>query len=105
MLTGQRRLVRTVLTSSRGVDAIDAALAEDPASPIVLDVLGTLDAGEIRARVRELEPDLEDVFSFRASVGALFGVRRRDGTRVALKVHSLFRDEAYFDDVQRVQAA
>jgi hypothetical protein len=45
------------------------------------------------------------VFLFAASVGALFGVLRTDGCRVAIKIHKLFTDEAYFDEVQRVQAA
>jgi hypothetical protein len=87
------------------LDAIDRELARYPGSPIIRDVLGTVDPDEIRARVRGFEPDLEEIFWFSASVGALFGVRRRDGTRLALKVHTLFREEAYFDDVQRLQAA
>lgn len=87
------------------MDAIDAFLERHPGSPIVLDVLGTLDPAEIRAQVYALEHDRVEVFFFTASVGALFGVRRRDGSRVAIKVHKLFTDEAYFDDVQRVQLA
>src|SRR6266516_6453513 len=67
------------------VDAVDLELARYPQSRIVRDVLGTLDAAEIRARARSLEPELEEIFVFRASVGALFGIRRRDGTRLALK--------------------
>jgi hypothetical protein len=87
------------------VDAIDTHLSTYPASPIVLDVLGTADADEIRARVHELEPEAEEVFFFGASVGATFGVRLRDGRRRAIKVNSLFTDESYFDDVQRLQRA
>ena len=68
-------------------------------------MLGTADADEIRRIAFELEPDARRIFAFGASVGALFGIERRDGTRVAMKVHKLFQDEAYFDDVQRVQAA
>jgi hypothetical protein len=88
-----------------GVDGIDTFLRRYPDSPIVLDVLGTLDAGEIRARVRELDPHVEEVFFFAVSVGALFGLFRNDGSRVAMKVHKLFTDTAYFDQVQQVQAA
>jgi hypothetical protein len=87
------------------VDGIDAYLRRYPDSPIVLDVLGTLDAREIRARVHELDPSVVEVFFFAASVGALFGVSREDGSRVAMKIHKLFSDEGYFDQVQRVQAA
>jgi len=70
----------------------------------VLDVLGTLEADAVRARARGLEPEAEEIFFFGASVGALFGVRRRDGSRVAIKVNKLFGDEAYFADVQELQA-
>jgi hypothetical protein len=87
------------------MDGVDTYLATYPDSPIVLDVLGTADGDEIRVRARELDPEAEEIFFFGASVGALFGIRRRDGTRVAMKVHKLFTDESYFDDVQRVQAA
>ncbi len=87
------------------MDGIERYLRRHPDSPIVLDVLGTLDAGEIRARVHELDPQVEEVFFFAASVGAVFGVLRADGSRVAMKIHKLFTDEAYFDQVQRVQAA
>jgi hypothetical protein len=87
------------------VDGVDIFLRRYPASPVVADILGTLDADEIRARMRELEPELEEIFFFAASVGAIFGVRRRDGTRVAIKVHKLFTGEAYFDELQRLQGA
>ena len=87
------------------VDAVDTYLSTNPGSPIVLDVLGTLDPDAIRAQVHELDASAEEIFAFQASVGALFGVRRRDGSRVAMKVHKLFRDERFLDDVQAVQAA
>ena len=50
-------------------------------------------------------PSTEEIFHFGCSVGATFGLRLRDGSRVALKVHSLFRDPEYFRAVQRVQSA
>ena len=68
-------------------------------------MLGTGDAEEIRAVARRCEPETEEVFFFRASVGALFGVRRRDGSRVAVKVNKLFRDPSYFEELQRLQGA
>lgn len=86
------------------VDGVDKFLRRYPESPVVEDVLGTLDADAIRARVRDLDPEVTEIFYFAASVGAVFGVRRRDGTRVAMKVHKLFTDEEYFDVLQRVQA-
>jgi hypothetical protein len=87
------------------VDAVDTWLRTYPSSPVVLDVLGTADPGEIRARAFELEPDGVEVFAFSVGVGALFGVRRRDGSRVAVKVNTRFPDPGYFADVHRVQAA
>jgi hypothetical protein len=87
------------------VDAVDTFLSTYPGSPVVLDVLGTADAEAIRARVRELEPATAEIFHFGCSVGASFGLRLHDGTRVALKVHTLFRDPGFFRSVQRVQAA
>ncbi|HEY8645119.1 MAG TPA: phosphotransferase [Gaiellaceae bacterium] len=86
------------------LDGVDKLLRRYPDSPVIEDLLGTLDAGEIRARVRELEPDTAEIFYFAASVGALFGVRRRDGSRVAIKVNKLFTDERYFAEVQQLQA-
>jgi hypothetical protein len=76
-----------------------------PASPIVLDVLGTDDADAIRDVARRYEPETEEIFFFAVSVGALYGVRRRDGSCVAIKVNTLFRDPAYFAEVQRLQSA
>ena len=80
------------------VDAVDTYLSTYPASPVVLDVLGTLDADEIRAVARELEPGTDEIFHFGCSVGATFGLRLRDGSRVALKVHKLFRGPRVLPD-------
>jgi hypothetical protein len=70
----------------------------------VLDVMGTVDPEAIRARVRDVDPAAHEVFFFTASVGALVGVRRRDGSRVAVKFHKLVQD-VYFEDLHRVQSA
>jgi hypothetical protein len=86
-------------------DGVDKFLRRYPESPIVDDVLGTLDAAEIRARVHELEPETREIFFFAASVGALFGVLRRDGSRVAIKVHKRYEDDAYFTAMQQLQSA
>lgn len=85
------------------LDGVDTYLRRYPDSPILLDVLGTLDAGAIRARAFAIEPEAEEIFFLGASVGALFGVRKRDGARVAIKVNKLFRDESYFAEVQELQ--
>ena len=71
------------------MDGFDTFLRRYPDSPVVEDVLGTLDADAIRAPVRKLEPETVEVFSFAGSGGALFGVRRRDGSRAAIKGNEL----------------
>lgn len=85
------------------MDGIDTYLRCHPDSPVVLDLLGTLDAERIRARVHELDRCADEVFFFATGVGAVFGLLRSDGTRVAMKLHKLFTDETYLDEVQRVQ--
>jgi hypothetical protein len=87
------------------VDAVGRFLRRNPDSPVVRDVLGTVDERAIRQRARELDPEAEEIFFFTASVGALFGIRRRDGSRVAVKVHGATQDELYLDEVQRAQLA
>ena len=87
------------------MDPVDTFLRRYPGSPVVRDVLGTEDADEIRGIAARAEPELTEVFHFSASVGAVFGVRRRDATRVAIKVNKLFTDEAYFAAIQEVQTA
>src|SRR5690349_16559119 len=86
-------------------DAIGRFLESHPGSPVVLDLLGTLDPDQIRAQARALDASARDVFFFAASVGALFGIRRDDGSRVAMKIHKLFTDGAYFDQVQSLQSS
>jgi aminoglycoside phosphotransferase (APT) family kinase protein len=86
-------------------DGVDKLLRRYPGSPVIQDVLGTLDPAEIRARVHELDPETDEIFFFAASVGALFGVARRDGSRVAIKVHKRYEDDGYFTAMQQVQTA
>lgn len=59
----------------------------------------------IRRLALELEPETEEIFFVAASAGATFGVRLRGGARRAIKVNALFRDEAYFAELQLLQAA
>jgi hypothetical protein len=87
------------------VDGVDKLLRRYPDSPVIQDVLGTLDAAKIRARVHELDPETGEIFFFAASVGALFGVVRRDGSRVAIKVHKRYEDDGYFTALQQIQSA
>src|SRR5689334_20697184 len=85
------------------LDGVDTYLRRYPDSPILFDVLGTLDGDEIRARLWGIEPEAVEIFFLGASVGALFGVRKRDGSRAAVKVNKLFGDEGYFAQVGELQ--
>jgi hypothetical protein len=75
-----------------------------PDARIERSILGTDDADEIWARVLAVCPDAVECFAYRASIGVLFGLRLRDGARVALKLHGDRNDDAYLEAVQRVQA-
>jgi hypothetical protein len=66
-------------------------------------IFGTDDPDEIWRFARELCPDAIDCFAFEVSVGALFGLRLHDGTRIALKIHVRQNVDA-LEAVQRVQA-
>jgi Phosphotransferase enzyme family len=87
------------------VDAVDTWCATYPGSPVVLAVLGSNDPAAIRAVARRYEPEPAEIFFFAVSVGAVFGLRLRDGSRRALKVNVLFDDPAYFAEVQELQRA
>jgi hypothetical protein len=74
-----------------------------PEAPIERSIFGTDDPEEIWGQVLEVCPEAVDCFAFDVSVGALFGLRLRDGSRVALKIHRE-RDTGSLEAVQRVQA-
>jgi hypothetical protein len=97
--------VRRICASVALVDAVDTYLSTYPESPVVLDVLGTVDGAAIKQQIQQLEPATTEIFAFACSVGATFGLLLEDGSRVALKIHKLFRDPAYFRDVQCVQGS
>ena len=74
-----------------------------PDGPIERSIFGTDDPEAIWQQVRALCPQAVECFAFEVSVGALLGLRLRDGSRVALKVH-LQREVEWLEAVQRVQA-
>jgi hypothetical protein len=75
----------------------------EPETPIERSIFGTDDPERIWAQLLDACPEAVDCFAFEVSVGALFGLRLRDGSRVALKIH-LERDTGALEAVQRVQA-
>jgi hypothetical protein len=74
-----------------------------PEAAIERSILGTDDPEEIWRLALAVCPDAVDCFAFEVSVGALFGLLLRDGSRVALKIHPE-RDASSLEAVQRVQA-
>ena len=75
-----------------------------PGARIERSIFGTDRPDEIWTRALAACPDAVECFAFEVSVGALFGLRLRDGSRVALKIHTDRVDDAYLAAVQRVQA-
>lgn len=74
-----------------------------PEAAIERSIFGTDDPDEIWRQAVELCPEAAGCFAFHVSVGALFGLELRDGSRVALKVYRETHDQAYLEAVQRVQ--
>jgi hypothetical protein len=74
-----------------------------PDAAVERSIFGTEEPDAIWGSVREICPEAVDCFAFEVSVGALFGLRLHDGSRVALKVH-VQRNVDALNAVQRVQA-
>ncbi len=74
-----------------------------PGARVERSIFGTEDPEEIWRLVRERCPEAEECFAFEVSVGASLGLRLRDASRVALKVHRQL-EPSFLDAVQRVQA-
>jgi hypothetical protein len=65
---------------------IAASLWPDP--KVERSIFGTDDPEVIWEQVLERCPEAVGCFVFRVSIGALFGLELRDGSRVALKIHT-----------------
>jgi hypothetical protein len=74
-----------------------------PEAPIERSIFGTDDPNEIWAQVLELCSEAASCFAFEVSVGAVFGLVLRDGSRVALKVHVGRVNPDYLRAAQQVQ--
>jgi hypothetical protein len=73
-----------------------------PGAAVERSIFGSDDPEAIWRCVLEVCPEAVGCFAFEVSVGALFGLELRDGSRVALKVHLLHNVDA-LHAVQRVQ--
>jgi hypothetical protein len=74
-----------------------------PEAHIERSIFGTDDPSAIWTQVLEACPDAVECFAFEVSVGARFGLRLRDGSRIALKVHVGREGTHYLQAIQRVQ--
>jgi hypothetical protein len=74
-----------------------------PEARIERSIFGTDDPEAIWAQVVEACPDAVECFAFEVSIGALLGLRLRDGSQIALKVHLGRVEPHYLEAVQRVQ--
>jgi hypothetical protein len=75
-----------------------------PGAPIERSIFGTGDSEAIWRHALALCPEAVECFAYEVSVGALFGLRLRDGSRVALKVHGEREATERLEAIQRVQA-
>lgn len=87
------------------MDAVERALEDIGARTIAADLLGTADSVAIRAWLRACEPDAVEIIHFSLGVGVTVGVRRADGSSIALKLHKRFADPTYLDRLQLLQDA
>jgi hypothetical protein len=74
-----------------------------PEAPIERSIFGTDDPNGIWAQVLDLCPEAASCFAFRVSVGAVFGLVLRGGSRIAMKVHVGRVSRDYLEAAQRVQ--
>jgi hypothetical protein len=79
---------------------IAASLWPDP--KVERSIFGTADPEAIWEQVRETCPDALGCFAFKVSIGALFGLELRDGSRVALKIHTSAYSTEYLAAAQAV---
>jgi hypothetical protein len=94
-----------IVSVKRGGRRVSEFIAERiwPEALVEQSIFGTGDPERIWEQVLDMCPEAVECFAFEVSVGALFGVRLRDGSRLALKIHRE-RGAAALEAVQRVQA-
>jgi hypothetical protein len=74
-----------------------------PDAKVERSIFGTDDPDAIWRQVLETCPEAEECFAFRVSIGAMFGVELRDGSRVAVKIHTAAYPASYLVGAQRIQ--
>jgi Phosphotransferase enzyme family len=74
-----------------------------PDAKVERSIFGTDDPDSIWEQVLDVCPDARACFAFRVSIGAMFGLELRDGSRVALKLHTAAYPSDYLAAAQAVQ--
>jgi hypothetical protein len=74
-----------------------------PDAKVERSIFGTDDPDAIWEHVLAVCPDAKECFAFRVSIGGMFGVELRDGSRIALKIHTAAYPTSYLVAAQRVQ--
>jgi Phosphotransferase enzyme family len=74
-----------------------------PDPKVERSIFGTADPEAIWEQALETCPEAVGCFVFRVSIGALFGLELRDGSRVALKIHTGAYSTEYLAAAQAVQ--
>jgi hypothetical protein len=74
-----------------------------PDAKVERSIFGTDDPDSIWEQVLDVCPDARACFAFRVSIGAMFGLDLRDGSRVALKLHTATYPSDYLAAAQAVQ--
>ena len=92
----------------RGPEVIAAAISTKDDQTLVGSTLGTTDAGRILEDLHAfcrhwLSSGAEEILFCTLGVGATFGLRLRDGRRLALKAHPPGTSPDFLRDVQKVQ--
>jgi hypothetical protein len=74
-----------------------------PEARVERSIFGTDDPDAIWRQVLEACPQAKECFAFAVSIGAMFGIELRGGSRIALKIHTDAYPSSYLVAAQRVQ--
>lgn len=80
---------------------IATSLSPDP--KVERSIFGTVEPEAIWEQVLAACPEAVGCFAFRVSIGALFGLELRNGSRVALKMHTVAYSAEYLAAAQAIQ--
>jgi hypothetical protein len=74
-----------------------------PDAKVERSIFGTDDPDGIWRQVLAVCPEAKECFAFAVSIGAMFGIELRDGSLIALMIHTAAYPKSYLVEAQRVQ--